>query len=110
MFNALLFQALLEFPISLLPFCNKQPISSSISYNNYLNFLTAFIIPFIVSINFSCIYFTSHVQEISLLREKYKNNIEIKIGFEMEYYCDFFDKMLSDAIDFGAEYLIFQTK
>ena len=48
----------------------------------------------------------AYVQEISYLREKYKNEIEIKIGFEMEYYCDFFDKMLSDAIDFGAEYLI----
>lgn len=40
------------------------------------------------------------------LREKYKDKIEIKIGFEMEYYPLYFKKMLNTALDFGAEYLI----
>lgn len=43
---------------------------------------------------------------ISSLRKKYKDHIEIKIGFEMEYYPKYFDQMLQNAIDFGAEYLI----
>lgn len=44
--------------------------------------------------------------EINSLREKYKNQIDIKIGFEMEYYPQCFQNMLKNAIDFGAEYLI----
>ncbi len=47
-----------------------------------------------------------YVQEVNRLREKYKGQIELKIGFEMEYYPEYFDKMLSTAIDAGAEYLI----
>lgn len=47
-----------------------------------------------------------YVSTISSLREKYKGKIDIKIGFEMEYYPDLFDKMLSDVISYGAEYLI----
>ena len=43
---------------------------------------------------------------VSELREKYKDRIDIKIGFEMEYYPEFFEKMINDAIDYGAEYLI----
>lgn len=40
------------------------------------------------------------------LRDKYKDQIEIKIGFEMEYYPQVFDEMLSFAKKSGAEYLI----
>lgn len=40
------------------------------------------------------------------LREKYKNQIDIKIGFEMEYYPEFFEPMLRNAVLFGCEYLI----
>ena len=40
------------------------------------------------------------------LREKYKGQIEIALGFEMEYYPEFFEKMLSNAVSYGAEYLI----
>ena len=47
-----------------------------------------------------------YVMEISLLREKYKGEIDIKIGFEMEYYPKHFKKMLESAIEYGAEYLI----
>ena len=40
------------------------------------------------------------------LREKYKNKIDLKIGFEMEYYPSYFETMLKRVIDLGAEYLI----
>lgn len=43
---------------------------------------------------------------IKALREKYKNQIEIYIGFEMEYYPEYFDKMYKLVKDMGAEYLI----
>ena len=47
-------------------------------------------------------YFSS----LNALREKYKNQIEIKIGFEMEYYPEHFEQMLKNAREYGAEYLI----
>ena len=47
-----------------------------------------------------------YVNKISDMREKYKNEIELSIGFESEYYPDAFDDMLSRAISVGAEYLI----
>ena len=40
------------------------------------------------------------------LREKYKDEIDIKIGFEMEYYPSYFESMLKTVLDLGAEYLI----
>ncbi len=43
---------------------------------------------------------------IDRLRQKYKDQIEIHIGFEMEYYPEFFEEMRQNAIDYGAEYLI----
>ena len=43
---------------------------------------------------------------INALREKYKNEIDIKIGFEMEYYPENFEEMLENAKKYGAEYLI----
>ena len=47
-----------------------------------------------------------YFSELNRLREKYKNEIDIKIGFEMEYYPKDFERMLKSAIDYGAEYLI----
>lgn len=44
--------------------------------------------------------------EIDALREKYKNDIDIKIGFEMEYFPQQFNDMVKNAVMFGAEYLI----
>ncbi len=43
---------------------------------------------------------------IKALAEKYSDKIEIKVGFEMEYYRDLFDEMLKSALSYGAEYLI----
>lgn len=40
------------------------------------------------------------------LREKYKNQIDIKIGFEMEYYPEYFEQMLQNSVLVGCEYLI----
>ena len=47
-----------------------------------------------------------YVREIQYLREKYKDKIDIKIGFEMEYYPSHFEKMLEIALTAGGEYLI----
>jgi len=40
------------------------------------------------------------------LKEEYRGEIEIYLGFEMEFYPKYFDRMYSDALRFGAEYLI----
>lgn len=40
------------------------------------------------------------------LAKKYRDKIEIKVGFEMEYFKENFEQMLSGAISYGAEYLI----
>lgn len=47
-----------------------------------------------------------YVAELSRLRETYKADIDIKIGFEMEYYPSHFSAMLHNAVAFGGEYLI----
>ena len=47
-----------------------------------------------------------YFNEINRLREKYKDKIDIKIGFELEYYPDYFEDMLKTARELGAEYLI----
>lgn len=47
-----------------------------------------------------------YIDTISQLRQKYKDQIDIKIGFEMEYYPKYFDEMFRVATDFGAEFLI----
>lgn len=49
---------------------------------------------------------TDYVREIAELREKYKEQIRILIGFETEYYPRKFDEMFRNALDYGAEYLI----
>ena len=48
----------------------------------------------------------SYVRELNILREKYKNDIQISIGFEMEYYPRYFDEMLKIARNMRAEYLV----
>lgn len=47
-----------------------------------------------------------YVTSISKLREKYSDKIKISIGFEMEYYEEYFDEMLNIARNCGAEYLL----
>lgn len=47
-----------------------------------------------------------YVDELSKLREKYRDKIDLKIGFEMEYYPAHFEKMLKNAVEAGGEYLI----
>ena len=47
-----------------------------------------------------------YVSCIHALREKYDGQIELRVGFEMEYYPDHFAQMLQNAKDFGGEYLI----
>ncbi len=47
-----------------------------------------------------------YLKEANRLREAYKDKIDIKIGYEMEYYPLYFPKMLKMVLDFGAEYLI----
>lgn len=48
----------------------------------------------------------SYVTDLQKLREKYRDQIEISIGFEMEYYPAYFEEMLKIARNVGAEYLI----
>lgn len=43
---------------------------------------------------------------IGALRDKYRDQIDIRIGFEMEYYPTMFEDMLRFVKDCGAEYLI----
>lgn len=48
----------------------------------------------------------SYFFKINELREKFRNEIEINIGFEAEFYPKFSEQMLTDAINMGAEYFI----
>lgn len=48
----------------------------------------------------------SYCDDIKALAKKYKSEIDITVGFEMEYYPEYFDSMLKDALDYGGEYLI----
>ncbi len=47
-----------------------------------------------------------YFQEVNRLREKYQGQIELSVGFEMEYYPEYFESMLELARKSGAEYLI----
>ncbi|MBR4072803.1 MAG: histidinol-phosphatase [Clostridia bacterium] len=47
-----------------------------------------------------------YITTINALKEKYKDKIEIYVGFEMEYFPMFFDGMLEYVKRLGAEYLI----
>lgn len=48
----------------------------------------------------------TYFEEANRLRDKYKDLIDIKIGFELEYYPKYFEEMLKNAKNFGAEYVI----
>ena len=48
----------------------------------------------------------TYINELRALREEYKEQIDLKIGFEMEYFPEYYNEMLSIAKNFGAEYLI----
>lgn len=47
-----------------------------------------------------------YFETLNSLREEYRGEIEIFIGFEMEYYPKYFELMYNNALDWGAEYLI----
>ena len=47
-----------------------------------------------------------YMETLNALREEYKSDIKIYIGFEMEYYPAYFDDMLKTVNSFGAEYLL----
>ena len=47
-----------------------------------------------------------YVRNILSLKKKYEDKIDIRVGFEMEYYPTYFDGMLSYVKSLGAEYLI----
>ena len=47
-----------------------------------------------------------YVDSIKELREKYAGQLELLVGFEMEYYPAYFEQMLQTAKDLGGEYLI----
>lgn len=47
-----------------------------------------------------------YCRDINLLGEKYKDKIDIIVGFEAEYYPEYFETQLKNAISYGGEYLI----
>lgn len=47
-----------------------------------------------------------YCNEIQELAEKYKEKLDLKVGYEMEYYPENFDTMLKTVKESGAEYLI----
>jgi len=47
-----------------------------------------------------------YIDTVNALKEEYKDRINIYLGFEMEYYEEFFDQMVENARNWGAEYLI----
>jgi histidinol-phosphatase (PHP family) len=47
-----------------------------------------------------------YVEDIKAIRKKYESKIDIKIGFEMEYYPMHFERMLKTVNDAEAEYII----
>ena len=44
-----------------------------------------------------------YLAEIHRLKEKYKDKIKIHIGFEMEYFPEYFDKMYAYVKELGAD-------
>ena len=85
----------------------KRAIDCGIKYMGFadhapLNFPEAKDLKFRVPVDKVEDYFST----LKALREKYKDKIDLKFGFEMEYYPNIFEKMLADVKSFGAEYLI----
>ena len=85
----------------------KRAIDNGIKYMGFSEH-----IPFVFPDGFVSDYRISYedtdkyISELKELREKYKDAIDIKIGFEMEYYPKYFDEMLEIAKKYKAEYLI----
>lgn len=49
----------------------------------------------------------SYCSEIRTLKEKYKDHIEIYLGFETEYYPKYWDRLMQEYKRCGVEYMIF---
>jgi len=47
-----------------------------------------------------------YIETINSLKEEYKDQIELHVGFEVEYYPEHFEEMVRAAYMWGAEYLI----
>ncbi len=47
-----------------------------------------------------------YLKEAKRLQKVYEKQIDIKIGYEMEYYPLYFKDMLKNVLNYGAEYLI----
>lgn len=47
-----------------------------------------------------------YIKSINALKEEFKHKIDIKVGFEMEYYPRYFKDMLKYVCSLGIEYLI----
>lgn len=61
-------------------------------------FESAFRVPFVKA--------REYVYDIKKLKERYKRNVDILVGFEMEYYPEYFNKTVSQMVEWGVEYLI----
>lgn len=53
-----------------------------------------------------CTLAEDYVKTLRELKDEYAGRMEIHIGFEAEYYPLHFEKMLSNAVEWGTEYLI----
>lgn len=49
---------------------------------------------------------SEYINTVNQLKVEYKDKINIHLGFEMEYYEEYFDEMVENARKWGAEYLI----
>ena len=47
-----------------------------------------------------------YIATVKALAAEYASDIEIRVGFESEYYPLYFDEMFANAVRWGAEYLI----
>ena len=85
----------------------KRAIDNGIKYMGFSEHLP-FVFPdgFVSHFRISYEDADKYVSELAEFREKYKDVIDIKIGFEMEYYPKYFDVMLGIAKKYKAEYLI----
>lgn len=50
--------------------------------------------------------FPGYIATLTALREEYKDQIDIKIGLEAEYYPELFDRLLNLIRDSGVDYMI----
>jgi len=49
---------------------------------------------------------SDYARSVLALKEKYKDKINIHLGFECEYLPSYFDRTLANVISWGAEYII----